>query len=270
MRQRAESLRKRVAGIGIAISRYAYPALLLLWLIAFGLETVLAALWAASIARANDQFESRAAALERAASETNGLIRRIRSLARELEFLQGLPNIMPQDKGYLRTQKVIAEEVQALRLKVGQRLKGSLHILVDAKANKLYFKKGMTFLWEADCSVGRGGILMDKRTGRRWEFVTPRGEFRVLGKSENPIWLKPDWAFVESKEAIPPPDAPERKVEGELGAYVLNLGDGYLIHGTKNENLLGRPVSHGCVRLGTENLKKLYETVPVGTKVYIY
>ena len=69
---------------------------------------------------------------------------------------------------------------------------------------------------------------------------------------------------------VPPPDDPKRKVPGELGAYVLNLGDGYLIHGTKTEELLGHSVSHGCVRLGADNLKQLYDSVPVGTPVYIY
>ena len=75
---------------------------------------------------------------------------------------------------------------------------------------------------------------------------------------------------MESKEPIPPPEDPARKVEGELGAYVLSLGYGYLIHGTKNEALLGTAVSHGCVRLGAENLAKLYEAAPIGTPVFIY
>jgi L,D-transpeptidase YbiS len=92
----------------------------------------------------------------------------------------------------------------------------------------------------------------------------------VRKKIENPKWVKPDWAFVETGELVPPPEDPKRKVEGELGAYVLNLGNGYLIHGTKTEQLLGRPASHGCVRLGADNLKLLYEAVPVGTPVYIY
>jgi len=34
--------------------------------------------------------------------------------------------------------------------------------------------------------------------------------------------------------------------------------------------VLGHPASHGCVRLGADDLKKLYETVPVGTRVFIF
>ena len=101
-------------------------------------------------------------------------------------------------------------------------------------------------------------------------FVTPRGEFHVISKAENPLWRKPDWAYVEEGKPIPPPDDPARLVQGELGGYVLNLGDGYLIHGTKDERVLGRPASHGCVRLGAADLKRLYEQIQIGTKVFIF
>ena len=194
----------------------------------------------------------------------------IRDHSKESEFLQSLVNLMPQNKSFIRTQRAIADEVEALRYKVGRHVKDDLQIIVDTRANKLYVKKGLTLLWDADCSVGRGGILIDKKTGRRWEFVTPRGQFEVRDKIENPLWRMPDWAFVEEHKPVPPPDDPSRLVEGELGAYVLNLGDGYLIHGTLNEAVLGHSVSHGCVRLGAVDLKRLYDTVPKWTKVYIY
>jgi lipoprotein-anchoring transpeptidase ErfK/SrfK len=204
------------------------------------------------------------------AAELTQTVNRTLALDQETQFLQSLVDVLPQEKGFLRTQKAIADEVEILRYKVARRIHNNLHILVDTRANKLYVKKGLTLLWQADCSVGRGGVLVDQATGRRWEFVTPRGVFEVLGKYEKPVWTKPDWAFVEAKEDVPPPGDPIRRVEGELGAYVLNLGDGYLIHGTKNEAILGRPASHGCVRLGADNLKWLYENIPRGTKVFIY
>ena len=49
-----------------------------------------------------------------------------------------------------------------------------------------------------------------------------------------------------------------------------NLGPAGLTLVVVREDLLGRPASHGCVRLGAGDLKKLYETIPTGTKVYIY
>jgi L,D-transpeptidase YbiS len=55
-----------------------------------------------------------------------------------------------------------------------------------------------------------------------------------------------------------------------LGAFAMGFGDNYYIHGTIYERLLGVNVTHGCVRLGSDDLKKLYDMVPIGTPVYIF
>ncbi|HVE12512.1 MAG TPA: L,D-transpeptidase [Elusimicrobiota bacterium] len=246
-----------------------YPALLTAWLVAFGAELAGIARWSASIASSRDAMERAGQVLAERAAQTNGAVREAAALSGEVTFLQGLPNLLPQDQSFLRTQKAVSDEVERLRAKVGRKLHGTLHVVIDAKANKLYLKKGAQLLWEADCSVGRGGVLRDRATGRAWEFVTPRGELTVLRTRENPSWIKPDWAFVEAGQPVPPPGDPSRLVPGELGAFLLNLGDGYLIHGTKDEASLGRAVSHGCVRLAAKDLENLYKTVPTGTKVFI-
>ncbi|OGS12074.1 MAG: hypothetical protein A2234_07200 [Elusimicrobia bacterium RIFOXYA2_FULL_58_8] len=219
---------------------------------------------------ASARLQTASAALVNNSAESRAIAGDIRAAAEDAAFFGALTELYPENKGYLRTQKAIAEEVDALRLEAGRRLGGRLHIAVDTRANKLYFKKGLRLLWEADCSVGRGGVIKDRKTGRTWQFTTPRGEFKVVTKIDSPAWIKPDWAYVENKEPVPPPLDPSRKVEGELGAYALNIGDGYLIHGTKNEAALGMPVSHGCIRLGAQPLENLYKSAPVGTKVYIY
>ena len=69
---------------------------------------------------------------------------------------------------------------------------------------------------------------------------------------------------------VPPLGTKNRKVEGELGKYRLNLGDGFLLHGTPYKDSIGLAATHGCVRLRDEDIEWLYEHVPVGTKVYIY
>ncbi len=216
------------------------------------------------------RLDAQSAALGAQARELRRLTDGVLAQSREMEFLQGLPNLLPKDKGYLRTQKAILDDVAAIERKLSSKLKNRLYLVIDSKVNKLYVKKGFVSLWEADCSVGRGNFLHDKKTGRRWQFATPRGEFHVLAKAKDPMWKRPDWAFVESREPIPPPDDPSRYVRGALGQYVLSLGDGYLIHGLKNEKLLGRASSHGCVRVGADDLKKLYDTIPLGTLVFIF
>ena len=69
---------------------------------------------------------------------------------------------------------------------------------------------------------------------------------------------------------IPPFVTQNRKVEGELGRYALDLGDGYLIHGTADPKSIGRAVTHGCIRLGDDDIEWLYRNVPRGTTVHIY
>lgn len=41
------------------------------------------------------------------------------------------------------------------------------------------------------------------------------------------------------------------------------------IHGTNDERAIGRPASHGCVRLRNADMIALYERVPAGTPVWI-
>ncbi len=69
---------------------------------------------------------------------------------------------------------------------------------------------------------------------------------------------------------VPPVGTENRKVNGTLGKYKLDLGDGFLFHGTPLKNSIGMAATHGCVRLRDEDIEWLYENVPLGTKVYAY
>ena len=69
---------------------------------------------------------------------------------------------------------------------------------------------------------------------------------------------------------IPPVNTKQRHFDKVLGKYRLELGDGYGIHGTDEPEKLGRSVSHGCVRLGDDDIAKLYEMSNVGDAVVIY
>jgi len=170
----------------------------------------------------------------------------------------------------------LVQEVKSLakeREKIARRLDGRIpkdaYILVDTSQNRLYLKKGAEVLREAVCSTGSYKLL-ESPDGRRWFFQTPRGRFRVLGKQENPVWIKPDWAFIEEGEPVPPKGAPERYDAGALGLYAMSFGNGYLIHGTLFRRTLGQSVTHGCVRLDDDDLEVVYKSSKVGTPVFIY
>jgi len=75
---------------------------------------------------------------------------------------------------------------------------------------------------------------------------------------------------VDGKVIVPPLGTTQRRYEGVLGTHRLSLGNGYALHGTNRPETIGQAVSHGCIRLRNEDIARLYETVPVGTPVYIY
>ena len=75
---------------------------------------------------------------------------------------------------------------------------------------------------------------------------------------------------VDGRLVMPPLGTTAREYKGVLGTHRLNLGNGYALHGTNQPSSIGRSVSHGCIRLLNEDIQKLYETVAVGTPVYIY
>ena len=158
---------------------------------------------------------------------------------------------------------------RALEARLGRLAPRGLYIVVDQTNNRLYLRKDEQTLLTAVCSAGSGMVLKQDGGKRQWVFDTPRGRFQVLIRIENPIWKKPDWAFVEDGEPIPK-NAAERFEAGTLGEYAFYFGNGYMIHGTLYERLLGRSVTHGCIRLGRDDLRKLWAQVPVGTPIYIY
>lgn len=143
------------------------------------------------------------------------------------------------------------------------------YIVVDSAGNRLRLYRGAEMVLDAVCSTGTGSMLRDPETGRVWIFDTPTGTRTVRRKVEDPVWVKPDWAFVEVGRSIPA-DPSERYDDVSLGDYGLYLGDGYIIHGTLFESLLGQPATHGCIRLGAEDLERLYREVPVGAPVFLY
>jgi hypothetical protein len=255
-----------------------------------------------------------------------------------------------------------------------------LRLLVSLRDRRLLVLDGPDTLRAAPVGIGMDSTLVYQ--GRVWRFRTPRGVRRALGKQADPLWVPPEWHYVEVARArglrlvqlragrpvrlgdtarievrggevglvrlgaggterpaaggtegpvetdtvgsvatdtafgtawgadanradvdsakansvarpasapvaftpfaadeeviwdgtlyIPPVGTKQRRVTGMLGRYRLDLGDGYLIHGTPYTESIGEPSSHGCMRLGDDDIAWLYEHVPVGTPVYTY
>ncbi|EKF19648.1 ErfK/YbiS/YcfS/YnhG family protein [Nitratireductor pacificus pht-3B] len=99
----------------------------------------------------------------------------------------------------------------------------------------------------------RGRVLHRWRvsTARRG-YVTPRGQWRP--KRMHRMWHS-------------------RKYDMSPMPYSIFYHGGYAIHGTNAVSKLGRPASHGCVRLDTANAARLYALVkkigPRNTRIVV-
>lgn len=93
-----------------------------------------------------------------------------------------------------------------------------------------------------------------------WE--TPIGNFKVLQMHRNPVWRQP--------------------ITGEIVAAGRDnpLGDRWIgfwvegshqigFHGTNTEKLVGKAVSHGCLRMRNQDIRAMYEQVSKGTLVIV-
>lgn len=143
------------------------------------------------------------------------------------------------------------------------------YLIVDTSGNEYFLMAGNNIIRWGICSTG-SYTLLKASDKQQWIFQTPRGMFRIRSKLEAPIWRKPDWAFIEEGLPVPPPNAAERFEAGVLGEYALEIGQGYLIHGTLYKRFLGMAVTHGCVRLDDEDLHSVYTNLQIGSKVFIY
>jgi hypothetical protein len=181
------------------------------------------------------------------------------SLPARLDSLASLPN----------DPKAAQKELRNVKKSLDKLRPSAAYVVIDTHASKIYLRTRDSIILKADCSTGTGGELIDSVTHRKWVFDTPRGVFKVNSKIKQPWWRKPDWAFIEDGEKIPK-DERERLDPAMMGDYAIGFGDGYFIHGTIYERLLGVNVTHGCVRVGAGDLDKLFAKIQNGTPIYIF
>lgn len=125
------------------------------------------------------------------------------------------------------------------------------NVLVDLSARLVVYRHGEEAVLCFPCGIGREGK------------DTPLGVFQVGDKVEEPIWYQPDG-----------PPIPFGSPENALGdRWIEWRQDGvktsYGFHGTNDPNGVGSRVSRGCIRLRNEDVKELFELLPMGAEVVI-
>ena len=167
-------------------------------------------------------------------------------------------------------QQSLENEINKLQTKLDKFTPTNAYMVVNTSDNHFFLYKGKQLVRDGLCSTGKNERLVFSNSKKEYVFHTPQGVRKVQRKQPNPVWAKPDWAFLEDGMPIPPPGDASRYESGTLGAYKLEIGDGFMIHGTIYKRFMGLNVTHGCIRLGDDDLEVVYKTMEVGSKVYIY
>lgn len=86
---------------------------------------------------------------------------------------------------------------------------------------------------------------------------TPTGAFTIRKVIWNPSWRPPDEKWARGKSPTPPghPDNPMKMVK------MFFKEPDYYIHGTGDEDSLGKAASHGCIRMDPDDVTRLARLV---------
>lgn len=72
------------------------------------------------------------------------------------------------------------------------------YIVVSIAENQLWYRMGDSVLFTARVATGSGKTMVRDGGAEHWKFETPRGRLVVQSKEEKPMWVPPDWHFVEA------------------------------------------------------------------------
>jgi len=130
-------------------------------------------------------------------------------------------------------------------------------VINSAEMRLYYYPKGTNTVIVLPIGIGQLG----KDTPINW--VT-----KVERKKAGPTWTPTAKMHAEYAAAGEPlPAVVPAGPDNPMGLYALYIGRLYAIHGTNANFGIGLRVSHGCVRLRNDDIKFLFENVPVGTRV---
>ena len=74
---------------------------------------------------------------------------------------------------------------------------GSAYIVVSIEDHRLWYRRADSVLFTAPVTTGSGKVLERIGQDTHWKFETPRGRLAVVSKEEDPIWVPPEWHYVE-------------------------------------------------------------------------
>lgn len=73
----------------------------------------------------------------------------------------------------------------------------SPYLVVSIADHRLWYRLGDSVLFTAEVATGSGRVLERTDGDTHWRFETPRGRLEVISKETDPVWVAPDWHYVE-------------------------------------------------------------------------
>ena len=149
--------------------------------------------------------------------------------------------------------------------------KSRLHIQVSVCDQELKLRRGGKIIRRYSVSTSRFGLGSEENS-----YKTPLGKFRISDKIGE---ARPVGTIFVGRVPLQPDDplpATEDLVltrifwlDG-LEPHNANTRSRFIyIHGTKHEDKIGHPDSHGCIRMRNADVIELFDLVDVGTPVTI-
>lgn len=74
------------------------------------------------------------------------------------------------------------------------------YLVISIEEHRLWYRTGDSVLFTTEVATGSGKVLERVGSDTHWRFETPRGRLAVVSKDTAPIWVPPDWHYVEEAQ----------------------------------------------------------------------
>ena len=159
-----------------------------------------------------------------------------------------------------------------------ERASGGLGIWVSIKEQTLRVIRGPAIVAEMRCSTaakGPGSKAESFQTPLGWHSVAeklgdgaPWGQVFRDKHATKEIWKRGDPVnedLILTRVLTLRGEEPGKNKGGDVDSFDRNI----YIHGTNDEEKIGTPASHGCVRLTNDDVITFYEMIPLNTPMLI-
>ena len=149
--------------------------------------------------------------------------------------------------------------------------KSRLHIQVSVRDQELKVRRGRMVIRRYPVSTSRFGLGSEQGSHK-----TPLGNFRItdkIGEAMPPNTIFVGRVALQPEDPLPPSEDLVLSrilwLDG-LESHNANTRNRFIyIHGTRHEDKIGEPDSHGCIRMRNADVVELFDLVDVDTPVTI-